>query len=195
MNLEIKFGAPKNQRARVAKIFYKSFEDTFSKFFGTQNKAITFISTCLRDDRTLVAFKDDVAVGFAGLEYSGKSFIDASLHQTVRIYGLEAVRIVLFGVIFWLFNRTKKYELHLDSLAISANERNKGIGSKLLQSTIDHAQSKGFSQIKLEVIETNQNAIRLYERIGFKESKVQKIPYPFSKLLGFESVTEMIYML
>jgi len=45
------------------------------------------------------------------------------------------------------------------------------------------------------VIETNQNARMLYERVGFKEAKVQKIPYPFSRLLGFGSVTEMVYRL
>jgi ribosomal protein S18 acetylase RimI-like enzyme len=194
MNLQIRFGVPKNQRYIVANIFYESFEGKFSKIFGNKNKSGTFISTCLSDDRTLVALKDGFAVGFAGLQYNGKSFIDANLNQTLKIFGLGTLRVVLFGGIF-LFNKAAKNEILLDSIAVSADERGKGIGSKLLQSTIDHAQSKGFSQIKLEVIETNQNARRLYERIGFKETKVQKIPYPFSKLLGFGSVTEMIYSL
>ncbi|MQY62377.1 GNAT family N-acetyltransferase [archaeon] len=194
MNLQIRFGVPKNQRYRVAKIFYETFEGTISKNFGNKNKFLLFTSKCLRDDRILVAFKDGLAVGFAGLQYDKKSFIDANLRQTLKIFGLGALRVALFGRMFF-FNKAAKNEILIDSIAVSANEQGKGIGSKLLQSTIDHAQSKGFSQIKLEVIETNQNARRLYERVGFKEAKVQKIPYPFSRLLGFGSVTEMVYRL
>jgi ribosomal protein S18 acetylase RimI-like enzyme len=178
----------------VAEIFYETFEGKTSKIFGDKNKAVAFISACLRDDRTLVAFKDGVAVGFAGLEYDKKGFMNASLQQTVRIFGLGTLRVVLFGGIF-LFNRARQNELYIESIAVSASEQGKGIGSKLLQATIDNALSKGFSQIKLEVIETNQNARKLYEKIGFKEFKVNKIPYPFSRLLGFGSVSEMVYRL
>lgn len=194
VNLQIRFGVPDNQRCRVAEIFFETFEGKTSKIFGDKNKAVAFVSACLRDDRTLVAFKDGVAVGFAGLEYDKKSFIDAGLQQTVRIFGLGTLRVVLFGGIF-LLTRARQNEIHLESIAVSSSEQGKGIGSKLIQATIDHAISKGFSQIKLEVIETNQEARKLYEKIGFKEFKVQKIPYPFSSLLGFGSVTEMIYRL
>jgi len=194
VNLQIRFGVPVNQRCRVAEIFYEAFEGKTSKIFVEKNKAVTFVSTYLRDDRTLVAFKDGVAVGFAGLQYGGKSFIDATLQQTVKIFGLGTLRVALFGGIF-LFNRVRQNEIHLEAIAVSASEQGKGVGSKLLQATIDHALSNGFSQIKLEVIETNQNARRLYEKTGFKKFKIQRIPYPFSRLLGFGSVTEMIYQL
>ena len=194
MNLEIRFGVPKNQLVRVAKILYESFEDKFGNIFGDKNKFIIFISSCLRNDRTLVAFKDGLAVGFAGLEYDGKSFININFTQNLKTFGLGALRIAFLGGIF-LFNRAAENEILLDSLAVSTNERGKGIGSKLIHSVIDHARSHGFYQIRLEVIETNQKARRLYERFGFEEFKIQKVPFPFNKLLGFGSVTEMIYRL
>ena len=194
MNIEIRFGVPENQRVKVANMLYDTFEDKFRIFFGDKNKFLAFASNCLRDDRTLVALKDDIAVGVAGLECEGKNFLDASLHQTVKVFGLGALRVGLFAALS-LFTKPAKNELLIDALAVSADERGKGIGSKLLHSVIDYARSNGFYRIKLEVVETNQNARRFYERIGFKEFKVQKIPYPLNRLLGFGSVTEMIYML
>jgi ribosomal protein S18 acetylase RimI-like enzyme len=194
LNIEISFGVPENQRVEVAKILYDTFEDKYRIFFGDKNKFLALASNCLRDDRTLVALKDGIAVGVAGLECEGKNFLDASLHQTVKVFGLGALRVGLFDALSH-FTKTAKNELLIDTLAVSADERGKGIGSKLFHSVIDYARSNGFYRIKLEVIETNQNARRLYERIGFTEFKVTKIPYPFNRLLGFGSVTEMIYML
>jgi ribosomal protein S18 acetylase RimI-like enzyme len=95
----------------------------------------------------------------------------------------------------FLFKRTVPNEFHLESLAVSETERGKGTGKKLLDATIEHARMKGFSRIRLEVVETNNGAKRLYEKFGFKEVNVQKVSFPFSKLLGFESVTEMVYTL
>lgn len=194
MNIQIRFGVPENQRVEVAKILYDTFEDKFRIFFRNRSKFIAFASNCLRDDRTLVAFKDGVTVGAAGLEWEGKNFLDASFQQTVEVYGLGALRVGLLDILF-LFTKPAKNELLIDSLAVSEDERGKGIGSKLLGSVIEYARSNGFDRIRLEVVETNHNARRLYERIGFTEFKVQKIPYPFSRLIGFGSVTEMIYRL
>ena len=44
-----------------------------------------------------------------------------------------------------------------------------GIGRALLMSGIDCAKNAGFSQIELEVVSDNQNAIALYRSLGFIE--------------------------
>jgi ribosomal protein S18 acetylase RimI-like enzyme len=191
---EIRLGIPKNQRAKVSEIFLESFHDKFQRVFTNKPKAVAFLSMVLSDDRTIVACKDSVAVGFAGLDYTKKSFIDVNLIQTAAFFGLGFIRILLFGLVFFL-NRTTPDELHLNSLAVSANERGKGIGKKLLDATIEHARQKGFATVKLNVIETNLDAKRLYERFGFEEKKVQKVPFPFNRIMGFGSVTEMVYRL
>lgn len=194
MVIEIRFGVPEKQRVDVANIFYDSFEHKFRICFGAKNKFLAFASRCLRDDRTLVAFKDDVPVGVTGLVFSGKSFLDASLYHTVRVYGLEAVRIGVFALPF-ILSTAPKTDVFIDVLAVSADERGKGIGSKLIHSAIDYARSNGFYRITLTVTETNHKAKRLYERIGFKATRDRSIPYPFSSIMGFGSVTEMAYML
>jgi ribosomal protein S18 acetylase RimI-like enzyme len=191
---ETRLGIPKNQRITVSEIFLESFHDKFKRIFTNKSKAVTFLSKVLRDDRTIVACKDGIAVGFAGLDYDKKNFMDVNLVQTAAFFGLGIVRILVFGLVFFL-NRTAPNEVHLNSLAVSANERGKGIGKKLLDATIEYARQKGCATVKLDVVETNLAAKQLYERFGFRETKVQKVPFPLNRIMGFGSATEMVYML
>jgi ribosomal protein S18 acetylase RimI-like enzyme len=194
LTIETKFGVPEKHRVKVADILYDSFEHKFRICFGAKNKFLPFASSCLRDDRNFVAFEDGIPVGVAGLIFSGKTFLEANLYHTVRAYGLEAVRIGIFALPF-IINTVPKTDVFLDVLAVSADERGKGIGSKLVQGVIDYARSNGFYRVTLTVTETNHKARRLYERIGFKATRDRKIPYPFSSIMGFGSVTEMVYNL
>ena len=88
-------------------------------------------------------------------------------------------------------NKPKSYQLHLESLAVTKKEQGKGIGTKLLNATINYAKENSFSQIKLEVVQTNPKAKKLYQKLGFKTSKITKIPYPFSYIIGFNDFEEM----
>ena len=194
MSLQIRLGVPKNQRRRVAQIFYETFQDKLKRIFGNKQKFESLIASSLRDDRILVAIIDEVVVGFAGLHYHKKTYSDPSFSQIVKIFGLTTIRALLFLIVS-SFNKPKPHQLHLDTLAVSTEEQGKGIGTRLLQSTIDLARTQNISQIKLEVIQTNQKAKKLYEKIGFKTAKVTNIPYPFSYLIGFRSFDEMHYNL
>lgn len=189
-NIEIRFGVPENQRVKVAEILYDTFEHEFKTFFGDRNKFVAFASDGLRDDRTVVAIKDGIVVGVAGLEWEGTNFLDANFHQTVKVFGLRTLRILLFESLF-RFTKAAKNELLVDGLAVSAGEQKKGIGRRLLNAAIDYARSNRFCRVKIEVKETNKDAQRLYERVGFKQFNSKKILYPFNRILGFESVTEM----
>lgn len=47
--------------------------------------------------------------------------------------------------------------------------RHKGIGSLLLQKTIEHAKERNnIEKVELEVFESNTNAIKFYEKFGFQ---------------------------
>ena len=45
----------------------------------------------------------------------------------------------------------------------------KGIGTAMLRTTIDMAKTRALEQIELDVVSTNEAAIRLYRRMGFVE--------------------------
>jgi len=46
--------------------------------------------------------------------------------------------------------------------------RGRGLGEKLLRATIDAAVKMGIERVELEVYPSNQRAIRLYEKLGFR---------------------------
>ena len=64
---------------------------------------------------------------------------------------------------------------HLVSIAVRAPYRRKGIGSKLLEETIRVMREVyKTDSIYLEVRVTNEPAIRLYEKFGFRKARIVK---------------------
>jgi ribosomal protein S18 acetylase RimI-like enzyme len=57
--------------------------------------------------------------------------------------------------------------LHLHHIAVLPQHQNKGYGRLLTQKSLEFAKEKGY-QIKLEVHQSNANAIEIYKKIGFK---------------------------
>ncbi|GAB2808907.1 hypothetical protein GCM10027043_05120 [Ferruginibacter profundus] len=64
----------------------------------------------------------------------------------------------------------KQHRGEIVQLFVETKYANKGIGKKLLQQVIDKAfENKQIEQIALGVVDTNENAIRLYKQFGFTE--------------------------
>ena len=133
---------------------------------------------------------DTQLVGLAGLHTTDGSLtggIDArqSFTNLGLMHGLRAL------VVFSLYERTPKAgELVMDGIAVHKDYRGQGIGSRLLRRVIDYARENGYATIRLDVIDTNPGAQRLYERRGFVAIRVERFPY-LRWLLGFGASTTM----
>lgn len=92
----------------------------------------------------MVAQKDATVVGLC--EASIESVCDHS-HYRDRIYA-----------VVW-------------QLVVKKTEQRQGIGSALLESTIQWARERGRQQVELSVSENNHAAIELYESAGFRAYK------------------------
>ncbi|WP_297073919.1 ribosomal protein S18-alanine N-acetyltransferase [Thermococcus sp.] len=75
-------------------------------------------------------------------------------------------------------------EGHIMSIAVDKYYRGNGIGSALLTEAIERLIARGARYIGLEVRVSNENAIRLYERFGFKKVK---------RIIGYYSDGEDAY--
>lgn len=53
-------------------------------------------------------------------------------------------------------------------IAIKAGHRNKGLGSRMIQESINWCRTQGIRKLNLEVFSTNAGAIRAYEKVGFQ---------------------------
>ena len=62
-------------------------------------------------------------------------------------------------------------EGHIMSIAVDPDYRGNGIGSALLTEVIERLINKGARYIGLEVRVSNEKAIKLYERFGFRRIK------------------------
>ena len=59
-------------------------------------------------------------------------------------------------------------EGHITNVAVHPAYRNKGLGRSLVSRLIEVAEEYGIEKYTLEVRPTNEAAIRLYEKLGFK---------------------------
>ena len=55
----------------------------------------------------------------------------------------------------------------MDGIVVDPEHRGKGVGTRLFSSLVNFAKSVQHSTMRLDVIDTNSGARRLYERLGF----------------------------
>jgi len=69
-------------------------------------------------------------------------------------------------------------EAHILNLCVALEHRGNGIGRHLLESQIQDFRRNALNTVFLEVRESNQVAIALYDRIGFNEIGRRRAYYP-----------------
>lgn len=72
-------------------------------------------------------------------------------------------------------------ECHILNISVPKHLQGKGIGKQLLQHMLFQAKQQKVEMALLEVRESNQQAINLYENQGFNEIGVRKGYYPAAK--------------
>ena len=53
--------------------------------------------------------------------------------------------------------------------------RGKGIGKKLMETMMDAFKEKGINNFELYALNNNENALKFYEKLGFKKYNVQML--------------------
>ena len=75
----------------------------------------------------------------------------------------ESGVIVAFCLCWVIFD-----ELHINTLAVSPDRRRRGVATLLMQHVLGEAAQEGARKATLEVRASNQAALALYERLGFR---------------------------
>jgi len=79
----------------------------------------------------------------------------------------------------------------MDGIVVDPLYQGMGVGTRLFSKLMDYARAEKYTTIRLDVIDTNPRAKRLYERLGFTEQKTEEFEY-LRGVLGFGSSTTMI---
>ena len=69
------------------------------------------------------------------------------------------------------------YEADVLNITVSGKVRNCGIGTNLMREILERAKKYGVTDIHLEVRESNEAAIHLYEKLGFVRDGIRKKYY------------------
>ena len=78
----------------------------------------------------------------------------------------------------------------MDGIFVTKEARGLGLGTALLRAVKGEALKRGCGEVRLDVIDNNPRARKLYEREGFVAGNVQSLG-PLKHLFGFSSATEM----
>lgn len=134
--------------------------------------------------------KNQRLLGIAGFQTSEGSLTGGISYRDL-LSQLGFVKGSWAAVIFSLYERKPKPgQLVMDGIAVHSEARGMGVGSQLLEEIRKYAKQHGYNRVRLDVIDTNPKAKKLYERLGFKAVKTERFSY-MKNLLGFSGVTTM----
>ncbi|MGB4869436.1 MAG: GNAT family N-acetyltransferase [Candidatus Promineifilaceae bacterium] len=194
MNEEIMVqqGFPDDLRLAAAELYDAAFGAKLSIAIPNSASRMAILKKGFNPAFSFVALHNGEMVGIAGFKTAQGALtngISFRLLQEELGYA-GAVRAVL---ILTLFQRKQvPNQLLMDGISVSPKMRGSGIGTNLLHSLLAYAQQEGYQSVRLDVIETNPAAQRLYERVGFVSIKTEHFAY-LKWLLGFGAATEMAF--
>lgn len=188
----IQRGFPASLSYQAATLYAEAFGKKFKPFLGPHLVAI--LSESLHPDFAFAVIRDNELLGLAGIQSANKKFVvlerNVFRHHFGRLSG--SVRYTLAE---WFFARPHEADtLLMDGIAVKKEAQGQGLGTKLLETIFVYARSQGFRQIRLDVIDTNSGARKLYERLGFVATRTTHLPF-LKPWFGFSSVTTMMKVL
>lgn len=189
-SVAIQYGLPEAWREPAAHLYCEAFPRVMQFFMGSTEHAVPILTACFNPEPAFVATVDGQPVGLAALQCDGRHFLQPRLRIFTRRRGW------LRGAFGWHMLRWFRLtlpadEIGIDTLAVTAAVRGHGLGSRLLEATFDYGRRLGKRAARLDVVDTNPEARRLYERLGFVAVKTERFPFA-SRYVGFSATTIMV---
>ncbi|SEW39127.1 Acetyltransferase (GNAT) family protein [Cognatiyoonia koreensis] len=187
----ISFGIPEHDRDRVADLYWQAFEQKLGLVMGPSDKGRSFVRRVLMSDHALCAHTDDGALlGVAGFKTHAGALVSGTFADLRQIYGLFGASWRGF-LLNMLERDTENRRFLMDGIFVAPEARGRGVGTALLGAITDTARDRGYEEVRLDVIDSNDRARALYEREGFTAIKTARLG-PLRHIFGFRSATTMV---
>ena len=165
-------GIPSELIDEVVRLFMDAFALKVEHELRTHNseQACRLIAGSLAPDLGWVALDDEnTVVGVVGAGMRGRRFSHIGYPILVLEFGyFGAISRWLFVLGEQVLTRPGKWQWRIEALAVDEKARGSGIGTALLKSVIEAAREAGMHAVTLEVVDVNDRALQLYERLGFR---------------------------
>ncbi len=189
--MDIAAGFQDDERALVADMYWAAFGQKLGRVMGPTDRALRFIQGVLDPTHALCARDTDgTLLGVAGFKTFDSALVGGTWKDMTRHYGWFGAswRTAILAL---LERETENQRFLMDGIFVRDIARGKGVGTALLDAICAEAAARGYTEVRLDVIDSNPRARALYEREGFVAGGVHQLG-PLKYIFGFESATTMI---
>ncbi len=191
MTVRILRGLPREHREAAAALYWQAFGGKLGTVMGPEDRAIRFLARAIRGDHAIIALSDEgELLGLAGFKTVDGAFAGGTPDDMRAVYGV-AGSLWRAALLRLLGRSVENHRFLMDGICVQREARGLGIGSLLVEAICDEALARGFSEVRLDVIDSNWRARALYERLGFQELHRESIG-PLHLVFGFRSTTAMV---
>lgn len=176
---------------KVAEVFVDGFYDAFLYTFSKEKQAlVNALKHCFKKEFYYTGLLNDQVVGI--IAYSTNKERAQQLDKKILQKELGTLK---GSLCHFLLSRELENpldmpdnQIYIESIATRKEARGKGVATKLIHHVMDELE---YDEVTLEVVDTNTNAVRLYEKLGFSIFKRKKKRF-FREQAGFN---ERLYMI
>lgn len=179
--IQLRHGLSPAQVQRAAQLYFDAFRRQISPILGADNRAIALLRQLMNPKSALAAYQEGQIVGLAGLQYNNQHFIQPQLPLFISRFGWILGRI-RYRQASLLEQPAPDNQLYIAGIAVSPELRGQGIGTWLLNATVDFASKHGLEAVHIQVPNTAPALKQLCLRLGFINTATQNRPY--LKLFG-----------
>ena len=192
--LEIKDYIPAKELTRAGDLYLEAFGAKLLPLLGPPGRLRRLLLGGLRRQRAVGAYDETGRlVALLGYHWEGESFTDITFSGLQHEFGLWGAswRIILMGI---LLDRKPDHDkqLLMDGISVAPEMRGRGVGTQMFAHLETLALKLGATEIKLDVIDSNFGARKLYLRLGFDEKGHTRVPAFLQKWLPVNGSTTMI---
>jgi ribosomal protein S18 acetylase RimI-like enzyme len=194
MDFITQFGIRTEHKEDAARLYAIAFQTKFLKILGSPEEVRQLLKDGINIQRGISAISaDNELLGISGFQLDNTSLTDIKFRTCVSKYGIikGTLKYVVLAAIFYR-KPDKKSQLLMDGIAVKEGNRGRGIGKQLFIELEKFSIQSKMTSIKLDVIDENPKAKKLYESIGFVPTKYNKTPNFIYKLIGVRGVTTMV---
>ncbi|MCX8129623.1 MAG: GNAT family N-acetyltransferase [Clostridia bacterium] len=185
-----RFNLQSGNTRKAACLIYNTDIKLFRLMFGMPPKAINIIEKmiCLQGNsfssKNLYAVTDGNDMKAIVVSYDSSTEKDKKRTESKDIFlAAGFFRSLRLFFVTPIIDRIITRDLHnndfyISNICVDEKCRGQGIGTFLLNKTIEMARQKGYSRVLLDVNAENIQAKRLYERMEFRPYGLRKSRYP-----------------
>ncbi|MEI6800864.1 MAG: GNAT family N-acetyltransferase [Pseudomonadota bacterium] len=171
----VSLGLPLGLRPQAARLYWDAFGPKLGIVLGPNTRALAFLQSVICADHALIVTdRTGALLGLAGFKTPQGSFAMGNPAALRQFYGPWGAfwRIRLLG---WLSSEVDNDNFLIDGICVASTAQGQGIGTALIDGLCAQALTRGYRAVRLDVIDTNSGAQRLYRRMGFVQTAVHDI--------------------